>query len=433
MKISPSALPKIRLTVLIVFAVVCVTIFGYLWVNSGGRLPVISNKGYRVSLNIPKVSNLVPNSDVTIAGVRIGRVVNLEPSPEGARVTLQLDHNAPLHQGTKAQVREKTLVNETFVQLADGTGAPLANGTTLPPGSGKPAVQVNDVLQSLDPGTRDALGATIRSSGVATAGTRGNLQQTLNGLGDLGHRGKNTLSALSAQSDDLRKLTGSSATLIAALNTRQGRIAEMVQDSNQLAQVTSDNHKDVEAVVQKLPGVLDSARHATPAVNDLSSALGPVASDLNAAAPGLSHALVELPQTSASLRGALPKLDGVLQTAPPTLTRIPSVASEANQLIPNLQADLSQVNPMLTYLQPYGPDVAHMFVNWGASLPTGNVDGKALRLLPVLSPQAPTGVPLNTNIGPLNRRDPYPAPAQGDNPGPWKGSYPRVQKEGPPR
>ncbi|HWD05774.1 MAG TPA: MlaD family protein [Amycolatopsis sp.] len=432
MNIPHAALPKIRLIVLGVFALVCVVIFGYLWVNAGGRLPLVSKTGYRVSLNLPKASNLVENSDVTIAGVTVGKVASLEVVGNGARATLQLDSNAPLHGGATVQVRQKTLVDETFLEVADGKGAALANGASLPDGSAKPAVELNDVLVSLDGGTRQALGESLRSLGMATQDRRQDIDRALSGLGQLGRNGKTALDALAAQSADLKQLTGGTATLLAALDTRQGEIADLVDNANRLAAATADNGQSLQEVVRKLPGVLDSANGATASLSKLSGALAPVARDLRTAAPDLTTALEQLPRAASGLRGILPALDQVLGKAPATVQRIQPAAADLDALIPSLQNDLLQLNPMLTYLEPYGQDIAHLFVNWGASLMTGNKDGKALRLLPVLNRQAVTGVPLNTNVGPLNERNPYPAPGA-VQPVPFSGQYPHVNPLPAPR
>ncbi|WP_233459060.1 MlaD family protein [Amycolatopsis acidiphila] len=385
-----------------------------------------------MSLDIPKVSNLVDNSDVTIAGVTVGKVAALQVTGDVARVTVQLDSNAPLHAGATVQVRQKTLVDETFLEVTDGRGPELANGASLPDGSAKPAVELNDVLVSLDGGTRQALAESLRSLGMATQDSRQDIDRALSGLGELGRNGKTALDALAAQSDDLKQLTSGAATLLAALDTREGEIANLVDDADQLAGATADNGQSLQSVMQKVPGVLDSANEATSSVSKLSGALAPVAQDLRAAAPDLDTALQQLPRAADGLRGILPALDQVLGKAPATVQRIQPVATDLTTLIPSLQNDLLQLNPMLTYLEPYGQDIAHLFVNWGASLMTGDKNGKALRLLPVINRQAVTGVPLNTNIGPLNERNPYPAPGAVD-PVPFTGQYPHVNQAPAPR
>ncbi|MGW6356372.1 MlaD family protein [Streptomyces sp. NPDC055092] len=431
MRISHSALPRIRLTVLVAFAVVCAMIFGYLWTHSGGSLPAVTKKGYRIKLDIPKVSNLVENSDVMVAGVPVGKVAAIDAEGQQARVTMQLDANTPLHSGAKVQVREKTLISETFLQITDGKGRALPNGAALPAGSGSPAVEVDDILASLNPSTRTALGSSLRSLGMATDGTSQSISRALTGLGQLGNEGKTAIDALAAQSTDLRQLTGNTAVLLAALNTRQGQISQLVKDSNSLASATAGNAGAVRKVVKRLPGTFESAKTASGDITKLSAALKPVAKDLRASAPNLNAALLQLPPVASSLRALLPTLDSVLNRAPGTLTRVPTVATDLNRLLPGLEADLLQVNPMLSYLRPYGQDIAHMFVNWGASLSTGDEDGTMLRLLPVLNRQVATGLPLTTNKGPFKQRNPYPAPGQAQNPAPFTGEYPRVEKEAP--
>jgi phospholipid/cholesterol/gamma-HCH transport system substrate-binding protein len=424
-------MPVVRLVSLLVFTAVCALVFGYLWVNSGGKLPLISQPGYQVGLRMDKVSNLVNDSDVMVAGVKVGKVEKLSVDGGKAAITMQLNSSFPLHQGAAVQVREKTLVNETFLEITDGTGPALASGTQLPDAAGKPATELDDVLASLDPKTRDALAGSVRSLGASTAGSKASISQALQGLGDLGREGKTALDALAAQSQDLQQVTGSTAVLLAALNNRQGQIGQLVEDADRLAQSTSDNSGPVQEIMRKLPGLLDTTRNATGGLRNLSGALAPVASNLNAAAPDLSAALAELPQTSADLRGLLPALNGVLTAAPDTLTRVPAVSDDLRALIPGLQVDLSDLNPMLGFLQPYGHDLAAFFTNFAQTLATGDVNGRAFRVFSINNEQTLKNYPLDTNIGPLNKFNPYPLPGAAVNPGPADNPYPHVNPEPP--
>jgi phospholipid/cholesterol/gamma-HCH transport system substrate-binding protein len=428
-RISHAMVPALRVVTIAVFGAVCVVIFGYLWVNSGGKIPLLSKAGYQVSVDLPKVANLVKDSDVMVAGVKIGSVDRVEVRGDHAHVTMRLAEHAPLRTGATVQVRQKTLVEETFLEVTDGTGAELPSGSTLPPGSGKPATQLNDVLTSLDQGTRDALADSVRSLGRATKDTDQSLSDTFTGLGALGREGEDVLAALREQSADLEQLTGHTAALLAALNTRQGEIATMVDNASQLAKVTAGGADQVRAVVRQLPGLLSTAQDASGSLEELATTLAPVAADLDAAAPKLSTALSQLPETTARLRALLPTVDGVLIQAPATLTRTPGFAENLSRMVPGLKVALGDVNPMLGFLEPYGRDVAAWFTNFGATLIHGDVNGKFFRFMAVLNEQSLKNLPLNTQIGPLNKFNPYPAPGSGTNPGPWDGDYPRVEEE----
>ncbi|HEY9413507.1 MAG TPA: hypothetical protein VIQ30_02005, partial [Pseudonocardia sp.] len=58
----------IQLGVVLAFVGLCATIFGYMWVNSGGKLPFISKFTYKLAVDIPRVSNLVYYADVAVNG-----------------------------------------------------------------------------------------------------------------------------------------------------------------------------------------------------------------------------------------------------------------------------------------------------------------------------------------------------------------------------
>lgn len=433
MRIRHALLPTLRLVTVVVFIAMAAVLFGYLWTNSGGRIPVVSQEGYQVTVSFPQTGNLVHDSDVMIAGVKVGKVSDVEIVGEKVRVGLKLkEESVPLHEGATVQVRQKSLIEETFVEITDGDGPEIPSGAQLPPGSGKPLTRLNDILASLDPKTRDSLARGVRSLGASTRGTRESVSDLFGGAGDLGREGKTVLDALNEQSADLKQLAGQTASVLASLNTRQGRIAQMVDDANVLFSATAGGREDIEQVMRKLPRTLDAARGASGPLRTLSNDLGPIARNLRAAAPGLSAALRELPATTRDLRGMLPSLSGVLDRAPATLDRVPGVARDLSAFVPTLREDLADINPMLSYLKPYGPDIAAMLTNWASAFGTGDANGKWLRLFVVVNEQSAIGSPVNGNIGPLNKENPYPKPGTSGDPRPWQPGeqYPRVERDG---
>lgn len=428
MRIPTSILARIRLLVVLAFVVVCAAVFGFLWTGSGGRIPLVSDEGYRVSVDVPTVDNLVPASDVMSAGVEIGSVVDIDVEQGHARVTMELnEQHAPLHEGAEVTVRYKTLLQETFLQIADGDGAALPAGGTLPEGSAEPAVDLNDVLVSLDKPTRKALGGVLRSLGMATDGTANQISATLQGLGRMGREGETALDALAHQSGQLNKLSGNAAILLSALDSRQGQIARLVGDTERLTEVTANANGDVAAVMRKLPGLMDTARQASDDLRGLSKDLAPVADNLDNAAPALTAALRQLPATSADLRGLLPHLDSVLARAPKALNRVPPVGSDLRRLLPHTQTAFADLNPMLAYLRPYGRDLAAWFANTADAADATRLGGHHVPFAVVPNEQSLGGIPGGTNdLSP--RVNPYPRPGAAVDPAPFTGNYPRVRE-----
>lgn len=427
MQISHRIVPKFRLMSLFVFGALCAVIFGYLWVNSGGRIAGVSSDGYLVSVKIPHVENLVYDSDVMIAGVKVGKVSDVKVDGNGADVTMRFTTAAPLHGGATVQVRAKTLVDETYLEVTDGDGAALPNHARLAPGAGKQGTTVNDVLVSLDRPARDALGGVVNGLGATTTGSRKSISQALTGLGEFGRQGSDVIAALAAQSGDLKQLTANSAALLAALNARQGELAQVVTQANALTKATANNSGDIAAAMRSLPGLIQSAQAAGGSLSSLGENLQPVAADLRAAAPNLTAALKALPETTRNLKALLPALNSVLDSAPTTLDLVPQTASAVRNLIPGLKVDLGDVNPMLAYLEPYGRDVAAFLVDFGQTLSDGDAAGHILRAFVIANEQSLRNEPVTTN-GILDKKNPYPQGSL-DRPAPWSGTYPRIKAD----
>ena len=431
MRIPHAAVPRLKGAVVIAFMVMCTLMFGYLWVNMGGTLPVVSSDGYRVAFETEDADNLVYDSDVMVAGVRVGKVRDLEEEDGTAHVVVQINDNAvfPLHEGAQIRLRSKTLVEETYVEIVDGDGEELPNNATLPAEDVVKSVQLDDVLTSLDRETRRDLGRVIRSLGKATDQSGPQLSQTLTGLGRLGRDGYDALDALESQSTDLRRLVVATGDVMTALDSGQGDIVELVEQADLLTSSTAGQREDIEATLRALPGVLATAREATTSLSSLSGDLRPITTSLRDAAPSLTAALRELPATTQDLRALLPSLDRTLDLAPGTLKRVPDTADALVDIIPTTRAVLADVNPMLAFLQPYGPDLAAFMSNWAAMLGDSDVNGHYLRIFPVLNAQSLKGNPLPLNSGILDMSNAYPRPGESVDPGPFEGTYPRVERD----
>ena len=65
------------------------------------------------------------------------------------------------------------------------------------------------------------------------------------------------------------------------------------------------------------------------------------------------------------------------------------------------------------------------------ALARGDGNGNSLRVFMIFNEQSVRGTPLDANsIEPLNKRNPYPAPGQSADPGPFTGTYPHVERSG---
>ncbi|AIJ21307.1 virulence factor Mce family protein [Amycolatopsis methanolica 239] len=419
-----------RLLTIVGLSLAFVAGFLYFWTASGGTVPGFTQDGYRVSFDSADTKNLQEQSEVTMAGVKIGQVVAEDLSAGGRRVVLSLTDAAPLHQGVTVRIGVKSVIGQSYVDVVDGQGPPLAEGAALPPSAVIPAVDVDEVISTFDPQTRAALSQSVQSLGAATKGTAESTSQLLSGLGDLGRNGYTALDAIAAQSADLTALTREAGQLLDTLDTGRGRIVSVVDDAHTLATATAGQRNAIESTMRQLPSLLTAANSATGKLGELSVALQPVTTDLRASAPDLNRALLQLPATTNDLRGLLPALNGTLDDAPATLHRVPAVGADVRGLLPTADTALRDLNPALSYLAPYGRDVGAMFASFGASMDLVTENGiRPIRLGTVFDSGTLRNYPVPLTLDPTHWNNAYPAPGKAGDPAPYTGTYPQVQRE----
>lgn len=427
MRYSPRALSRMRTATVMAFIGAGVALFAVLWAKSGGTIPGVTGHGYQISAEFPDISNLAHASTVEMAGVPIGTVSGLHIEPHAVKVDMILHRNGPLHQGATAQILNKTLVGETYVQLTDGNGRTLPSGTALPVSADQNYTSVNQLFNSLRAPTRSAASALLTELNAATAGQSSNLSSVLTGLGQVANQGGTVMSVLANQSADLSQLVSQTATLLGALDEGQGQIAGLASAAQQVTSATAGESGALSQAVQDLPAVITTAHAASGAIQTLSSNLTPIAANLQVAAPPLNQALQTLPGTVHNLLGVLPPLGTALGEAPATLQPLPVTAANLSSLLPPAANLLSNVNPMVAYLDPYKADISAFIANfastWDHYDPLGSYF--AAYVQPALVGEGHSGILATSGS------NPYPPPGvSGSDPSaPWNGVHPQVPQE----
>src|SRR4051812_35483199 len=111
-----------RIVAMVVFTLSVFGLLMFLWLAFGGPIP-LKPEGYRMEIHFPEAATLAQEADVRMAGVNIGKVKKKALDKKGARTTVEMEikhQYAPIPKDTKAILRSKTLLGETYVELAPG-------------------------------------------------------------------------------------------------------------------------------------------------------------------------------------------------------------------------------------------------------------------------------------------------------------------------
>ena len=196
-----------RLAVMVMFALSCFGLLLYLWVAFGGSIP-LAPKGYRFSTSFGEATQLSKEADVRISGVSVGKVKDIQTQGTGrSRVTIQLqDRYAPIPRNTRAILRQKTLLGETYVELTPGDRSKgmLPDGGTLPVSQVSPTVELDEIFRTFDPKTREAFRTWFQSQAASVRGRGQGINDAFGNLAPFAVDVDALLRVLKSQQADLR-------------------------------------------------------------------------------------------------------------------------------------------------------------------------------------------------------------------------------------
>ena len=277
------------------FALLCVGGLGFLAVSMGLNVPGVQ-LGWRLQASFAGVQGLVAQSDVDVSGVRVGRVISIAPDGAGgALVTMEIDRGVRVRQDARAVLRPKTAIGEKFVELVrrpGSTAAYVPDGYRLPRAQTGQAVEIDDVLNQLDPQTRAALSSSLRELGVAVNGRQDDVsaaipevEQAAANLRPLARTADARqqeidriltdlaiiLAALADEQDALGHVIVSGDTATGALAKRDQELAGTIQQADKLFtsldQVLADTTPADRATLAKAPGTIQSGRQLVSTLN----------------------------------------------------------------------------------------------------------------------------------------------------------------------
>lgn len=358
------------------FALSCFGLLLFLWVAFGGPIPLAA-KGYRVTVPFSEAAGLATEADVRISGVTVGRVTSIELADgRYANATLELDSGiSPLPASSRAVLRTKTLLGETYVELtpgAPGTGS-IAEGGALPRARVAKSVQLDEILRTFDERTRADLGAWLRGAGSALGERAFDLNAAVGTLDPFTRSAREVLAALDYESDAVSGLIDDGGEVLAAISERPRALRSLISHANEVFSTTAERNAGLRRTFELLPAFLAESertlaslegfseladplvRRLTPAARELHpavTALGDLAPELSS----FSHGLASASDRAASGFGAVRELlgdplpallggvDPWLDQVTPQLEALRAGRREVTALLGNLAAAANAFN-----------------------------------------------------------------------------------------
>ena len=371
-----------QLLVITAFALACFGILLFLWITFGGPTP-FKAKSYQVKVPFTEASQLAEQSDVRISGVDVGKVESIELGPGGKEAIALLnidDKYAPLRSSTRAMLRTKTLLGETYVELTPGSAnePALHDGAILPAAQVTESVQLDEIFQAFDPKTRRAFQTWMQEAAVAIEGQGQNLSYAIGNFEPTFKELEGVFRVINSQKVATEQLFSNGAKTFEALRGREGELADLITASNHLFKTTATRDQDIEALFRAFPTFQDESRVTVDRLRGFAVNADPLSRQLIPVAEQLSPTLIAFGKLA-------PEAKKLFEAAPPVIEEAPTGFPALRKLFrddfpPLLRSSepfVRNLDPLVTGLDLYKREVTAFFGNLAvatnAELPEENV------------------------------------------------------------
>jgi phospholipid/cholesterol/gamma-HCH transport system substrate-binding protein len=414
-----------QIAVAVAFAFSCFGLLLFLWSTFGGPIP-FKPEGYRVKVPFEEATQLAVESDVRIANVSVGKVKQIELSDEGetrdlAVATLEIDNAyAPIPEDTKAILRSKTLLGETYVELTQGDrDAPkIEEGGELPPAQVADSVQLDEIFRTFDERTRAAFQTWMQQSALAFQGRGADFSAAIANLEPFAEDLNRVLRVLDTQEQATSQVIRNTGEVFTALSERQGQLRGLVANSGAVFRTTAARNQDLRELFQAFPTFLDESRLTLNRLETFAKETDPLITQLHPSARLLSANLKATARVAPDFHGFFVGFRKVAKRGPAALGALRQLLNtDLPPLLTQLTPFLRQLTPIVTAALRYKREITSFFGNVTGTFQAINRTGESqnapthyLRSSALLSPES---LAFFGNRLTTNRSNPYTEPDGG--------------------
>ena len=249
--------------------------------NQRLRLPFIDSEPVRMEVVLPEANAVTPGQGQTVqvAGVNVGLIssVRLDEGRAIVGVEIKRKFDDVIRTDAKALLRPRTALKDMYIQVFPGSQkAPIADeGHRIPVENTMTDVELHQILEELQPRTRDYLRLLIDGTGRGLRGNGARLAEVFERFGPTFRDLARVNRSVARERVALRRLV----TSLAKLN---GRLAEDPQDLTELVDTAAatfgafaSEDDDLRSTVTELGPTLRQARSTLRNLRPFADELGP--------------------------------------------------------------------------------------------------------------------------------------------------------------
>jgi phospholipid/cholesterol/gamma-HCH transport system substrate-binding protein len=387
---------------------------------------VSGGSSYRVTAQFVDAGQLVKGGLVEVGGRGVGTIESIKISDDGlANTVLKIseDDLTPLRRGTVARIRTVGLtgVANRFVELQPGpsTGAEIPNDGTLTTAETRGIVDLDVLLDALDPATRERLQGIIRNGEKVFKDRTTAANEGLQYLSPALFQSSELAQELVYDRAALEKLIVDGATTAGALASRDTDISQGITSTATTLRAVASQREALADAIRRAPALLNRPGGILGELRQTLREVRPALRELRPVAPPLVDVLRQLGPAS---RQARPVLRQVNRLLPPLRRGLHGLPATRDKAVPALRSSVETIialMPIVDGLRPYTPEIVNGVVSGLGSRAAGYFDanGHFARIQVNVPPNVLTGLGnANQGLGGFETGKAHRCPGGADDP-----------------
>jgi phospholipid/cholesterol/gamma-HCH transport system substrate-binding protein len=401
-----------RLLVMVGFALSCFGLLLFLWLAFGGPIP-LKPRGYQFQVSFGEATQLAVEADVRVSGVPVGKVKTIDPDPQSGRsvAVVEMDERyAPLPRDSRAILRQKTLLGETYVELTPGNPqrGMLEEGGALPAAQVSPTVELDEIFRAFDLRTRQAFQTWMQAQSQAVDGRARDISDVLGNLEPFAQDADEILQVLNSQEGAVRQVVRNTGVVFDALSERRGQLGSLIRNSNRVFTTTAQRDAELRDLFRVFPTFNREAEQTVDRLTQFAVDTDPLVTQLRPAAREFSPTFRQLELLAPDLRALFRDLDPLITASERGLPALRQFLQDLRPALGEFDPVLKQLNPILNFLGEYRTELRAFFANVPATTQATTPDG--VHYLRTSNPQNPENLAVYPRRLGSNRPNPYMKP-----------------------
>ena len=348
-------------------------------------------------LYFQNAGQLVKGDDVQVGGRRIGNVEGIELADDNrARVEVVVEEPfAPLHQGTRAVIRQTSLsgIANRYVALVPGPdSAPrIGDGGELGTEQTTTPVDLDQLFNTFTPDTRADLRNVIRGFATQYEGKGPQANAAARYFNPALSSARRLVGQLNRDSGALTRFLVSSSKAMTALAERRGDVAGLVSNANAAAAAVASEDRALSSALGQLPGTLRRGNSTFVNLRATLDDLGVLVEESKPATKRLAPFFRELRPlleesrpTLRDLRTLVDRPGGGNDLLDAT-RRLPGLQRVASPAFGHSREALEEFTPVVAFGRPYTPDLVGFLRDFGETTAAYDANGHYARVQPIFN------------------------------------------------